>query len=231
MGKRLNLAGKRFGWLTVLSFSHMDKHGKSIWRCQCDCGNKIITNGNSLKRELTKSCGCLRKEKTSARATTHGHTKGGAISSEYRSWESMKKRCTNPNNKHYKNYGGRGIKVCERWLNSFEAFYADMGAKPFEGAQLDRIKTNGDYAPKNCRWVTRQQNVTNTRQQNNNTSGYKGVSWRKHHNKYCAKITHNYKTIHLGYFGNAAEAANAYDLAALQYHGEYAMTNKMLGLL
>ena len=131
----------------------------SLYRC--DCGTEKEIMDSSVKRGNTKSCGCLLREngrKTAKLNTTHGmrYTK------EYECWKSMKQRCSNPNKDGYKNYGGRGIKVCDRWLNSFENFYADMGPKPV-GHSIDRINNDGNYEPKNCKWSSNSDQAYNRR--------------------------------------------------------------------
>ncbi|HFJ9368552.1 hypothetical protein [Bacillus pacificus] len=107
-------------------------------------------------------------------------------SPEYNSWHHMKQRCLNPNNDRYKDYGGRGITVCERWLN-FENFLEDMGEKPSPEHSLDRIDVNGNYEPSNCKWSDKYEQVDNQRMRKNNTSGYKGVSFDAKRNKYITQ--------------------------------------------
>ena len=161
----VDLTGQTFGRLFVFERAENNHWRQTQWFCKCSCGAEIITLSSSLHSGATRSCGCLRRERVSANGklnTTHGHTIGGR-SRVYRSWTSMKSRCRYPRTWNYKHYGGRGIKVCDRWANSFENFLADMGERP-QGKTLDRFPDpDGNYEPGNCRWAT-------ATEQNNNIS-------------------------------------------------------------
>ncbi len=126
----------------------------------CQCLKRTVIDCHSVKSGKTKSCGCLAIETTVERSMRHGHAENSRQSGAYKSWSCMKRRCTTPHDEHWQWYGGRGISVCDRWMNSFEAFLKDMGERP-EMATLDRIDANGNYEVQNCRWAT------NTEQQRN----------------------------------------------------------------
>jgi len=160
MRKIIDLTGQKFSRLTVISFAPTKKK-MSHWNVVCDCGTKTVVDGCNLKKGHTKSCGCLQVERIKEHNTTHN----GCIDHplEYGTWKGIKQRCNNINNHAYKDYGGRGITVCDRWLNSFENFLADMGRKPTPQHSLDRINNNGNYEPSNCRWATRTEQNRNTR--------------------------------------------------------------------
>jgi hypothetical protein len=156
--------GTRFHSLVVLMRSpRQDPNHRILWICQCDCGSEVTAAGIQLRKGSAKSCGCVYRQNAKKLSTTHGLTG----TPEYRAWSSMKARCLNPHVHNYADWGGRGIIVCSRWLDSFETFLADMGPRP-KGLSLDRFPdVNGNYEPSNCRWATAKQQVDNRRKTGN----------------------------------------------------------------
>lgn len=160
----------RFGRLEVVREAEgVPNPGNGTTRrveCRCDCGDVGIYYLGNVKRGKSQSCGCLAKEVLRALRTTHGHSMQRStqtISPEYRVWAHIKGRCLNPEDSSFHNYGGRGIQVCQRWADSFEAFYEDMGPRPSSSHEIDRGDNDGHYEPGNCRWVTVKENMRNTR--------------------------------------------------------------------
>lgn len=156
MMRKIDLTGKRFGRLLVIEQSKNSKDNQIMWLCKCDCGKETIVRGQCLTRKTTKSCGCYRKKLHAIH--------GKYLSVEYTAWHNMKQRCYNKKHPEYPNYGGRGVSICSRWLNSFKNFFADMGLRPSSEHSLDRFpNTNGNYKPDNCRWATDEMQNRNTR--------------------------------------------------------------------
>jgi hypothetical protein len=168
MTRLINITGKQFGlWRVLAIHPERVRHGRArravsvLWLCRCECGTERLVFGTNLRRGLSTSCGCRKDEKTRERNARHGHAYRGKVTSAYSRWVTMLQRCFNPNHKDYHLYGGRGVTVCERWLD-FVNFLADMGEPP-PGLSLDRINVNGDYEPNNCRWATASEQARNRR--------------------------------------------------------------------
>lgn len=183
-----------------------------IYKCKY-CENTFKAQSRDVKNGKTQSCGCYQKQK----ATKHGMF----YHRLYSVWNAMMKRCTNVKSISYKNYGGRGIKVCERWLD-IKNFIEDMDATFSNELSLDRIDNDKDYSKDNCRWTNKKTQSRNTRKiRISNTSGYRGVCFNKQANKWQSYITVNYKIIHLGYFNSPLEGARAYDNYIVQNNLEH----------
>jgi hypothetical protein len=217
MAVKIDLKDKVFGGWTVIEEAPKRVGDNRIrWVCKCICGKRATIVSYSLRHGMSKSCGCIKNIKVN-------------ISEDplYRRWENIKARCNNPKATGYKNYGGKGIRICKRWLKSFKNFYEDMGKDYKDGLQVDRIDNEGDYSPENCRWVTRTQNQMNKGPLSNASSSYKGVVWDKRADKWLSKFKKNGKVYCLGTFTFEKDAALAYNKKALELNGEYAYLNKV----
>lgn len=156
--KPKDISGQKFGRLTAIKQLPNDKLNV-MWECVCDCGSVIKTRGTALRSGWTQSCGCYRVDQLNKKLAKHSMCK----TPEHTAWTSMKCRCYAPKTVRYKDYGGRGITVCDRWRDSFNNFFEDMGKRPSPIHSLDRIDVNGNYEPTNCRWATQIEQSSNTR--------------------------------------------------------------------
>lgn len=160
MAQKTDITGQKFDRLLVIMYTgNLNASKKRMVLCRCDCGVEKEMVASNLVSGMSKSCGCLKVEKFKNRVTTHGM----AGKTMYYRWNGMIQRCYNPDHSEYKNYGSRGIKVCDRWRNSVLNYIADLGEPPFKGASVDRINNDGDYNPENCKWSTKKEQSVNRR--------------------------------------------------------------------
>lgn len=168
--KKIDITGRKYGRLTVLRENGKCNNG-ILWLCRCECGNEVNVLAYNLKNGHTKSCGCFQSEARSKTHSTHMESK----SRLYRIWRHIKSRCLNPNVCHYRYYGGRGISICQEWLNSYEEFAKWALSNGYsEGLSIDRIDVNGNYEPSNCRWTNAKVQANN--KTNNRLIEYNGES-------------------------------------------------------
>lgn len=200
MHPRIFSKGDRFGRLTIVE-PYSEKYG-SKWKhtVLCECGTRKIVRGSSLSKGHSNSCGCLQRE-ISTRHGMYG-------SPEYVSWCAMMTRTTNEKQENYKNYGARGISVCDEW-KEFESFFRDMGEKPSTSHSIERVDNDKGYSKENCTWADRSTQNQNQRLRRDNKTGHKGVYYRASNRKYCARIQRDGVDRHLGSFDTLSEAIKA----------------------
>ena len=208
--------GKKYGRVTVDSFAGwIQPKGRpnriSTWNCTCECGTKVVKRREAL--EDYSSCGCWFSEKISESSKTHGMTN----TPTYRSWMKMKERCYLKSYAEKEFYQDIGIKVCDRWLESFENFYEDMGERP-EGMTLDRIDFTKDYTPENCRWADLTMQAFNCKVYKTNKTGRTGVHLDSN-GTYSARIGYRGEDILLGSGLSFEEACNVRSSAEIKYYG------------
>ena len=157
-----DISNQKFGYITAISPTNDRRNGNVIWKCICSCGNSVLIVCYDLVGGKTKSCGCLNTQRRKERLSKIkiGKTHGFSYTKTYKTWDAMIRRCSNSNAWNYKYYGGKGIKVCGRWLESFENFYEDMGERP-NNKTIDRINNDGNYESNNCRWATVKEQMEN----------------------------------------------------------------------
>lgn len=199
--------------------SSVSKFKKRFGIYKCSCGKEFKTQCASIASGNTNSCGCYHRKKSSVANKTHG-TSNHRI---YRIWSGIISRTTNESNQDYKEYGGRGISMCNEWRNDFMSFYNWAMENGYEdGLTIDRIDVNGNYEPSNCRWANATIQARNTQiLKKNNTSGYRGVTRRKDRMIFESRISVNYKRVHMGSFKTALEAAKAYDNYVIENNLEH----------
>jgi hypothetical protein len=160
----IDLTGKKFHYWTVIS--EAPRRDRRYWNCRCRCGTENVIEGSSLRRGTSRSCGCFKIMRTKETLTKHGEApspKHGRYTKTYTAWSQMKTRCLNPKDRGYKHYGGRGIKICDEWLASYEAFRDHVGESPSTRHSLGRTDNDGNYEPGNVRWETQRQQHLNRR--------------------------------------------------------------------
>lgn len=205
--------GKKFGRWTVVGAANVKGYDTHV-HCVCECGNQGVVRLCDLKRGHSKSCGCFAKKATTQRNLKHNLSNTRL----FRIWAHMRARCYKKTDAAFEDYGGRGIAVCKEWKDSFQAFYDWAMANGYaDELTLDRKDNDGDYAPDNCRWATKEQQAQNKRAAKSNVSGVRGVNWRADNQKWRSFIGFNGTRINLGDFDTIEEAATIRRKAEQEY--------------
>lgn len=216
--KPIDMVGQKIGRLIVIEQCE-SKNNKAMWKCKCDCGNERIVSGQSLRKGMTMSCGCLRNEVRRKAIYIHGMSQ----SKIHKTWRGLFQRCENPTASHYERYGGRGIGICEEWKgeNGFVNFYEwSMKNGYSDNLELDRINNNKGYSPDNCRWISHIENCHNRNARKDSTTGYAGIQERVMRTgriKYRVSITANGRRINLGHYETLMEAVKVRKEAEEKY--------------
>lgn len=224
MPGKYDLTGQKFGRLTALYTVPNNSH-RTRWHCVCDCGNTKDVLQQNLRNGHVKSCGCLHTERNIKKITAYNSSMNREAHNEtktrlYHIWVNIKSRCFNKTLSSYKNYGGRGITICQEWKESFISFKNWALSNGYsDSLSIDRIDVNGNYSPYNCRWVTNSIQQFNKRKTKRNTSGHVGISWNKKDQRWIAYITKDYQLHTLGSFRNIEDAIEARERAETEFFG------------
>ena len=223
MAIKKDLSNQRFGRLTAL-YPIQSLNGRSRWHCVCDCGNTCDVLQQNLTNAHVRSCGCLLKERNHERISAYNTANGKQSHNEtksrlYRIWIGIKSRCLCETATDFKNYGGRGISICDEWKDDFLAFKRWANSHGYaDSLTIDRIDVDGDYSPDNCRWVSQSIQQFNKRIMRRNTSGHIGVSFNKKSNAWVAYISKDHKTKFLGAFTTFEDAVSAREKAVAELY-------------